>query len=37
MHIQRLDLIPDIDKGVLKISIIGSEAAAGALAQVPSA
>ncbi|KAL3141486.1 hypothetical protein ABBQ32_005048 [Trebouxia sp. C0010 RCD-2024] len=34
MHIQRLDLMPDIDQGVLRVNIIASEAAEGALAQV---
>ena len=34
IHIQRLDLVPDIDQGVLKINILGSPAAAGAVAQV---
>ena len=34
MHIQRLDLVPDIDQGLLKIDIVGSPAAAGAHAQV---
>lgn len=37
MHIQRLDLMPDIDQGVLRVNIIASEAAEGALAQVPIA
>lgn len=34
VHIHQLDLIPDIDQGLLKINIFGSQAAAGAPAQV---
>lgn len=34
VHIHQLDLIPDIDQGLLKINIVGSPAAAGAPAQV---
>ena len=35
-HIHRLDMIPDIDQSLLKITIVGSQAAIGAAAQVAS-
>ena len=33
-HIYRLDLIPDIDQGVLQIKVLGSPAASAAQVQV---
>ena len=33
-HIQRLDLVSDIDHGLLNINVFGSQAAAGAPVQV---
>ncbi len=33
-HIYRLDLIPDIDQGLLRVNILGSESAVGAKVQV---
>lgn len=33
-HIYRLDLIPNIDQGLLKISVLGSQSALGGQCQV---
>ncbi len=33
-HIYRLDLIPDIDQGLLKINVLGSQSALGGQCQV---
>ena len=33
-HVYRLDLIPDIDQGLLKIDVLGSQSASGGQCQV---
>lgn len=36
-HIERLDLIPDIDQGILYVDVVGSPAARGMQVQVSAA